>query len=69
MVNLKVDDPNSVIFVIQPLNLHGEWFGAALRMDTKDTCLNNVGLHAQIVITILVLIVNISRGHGTCMTS
>ena len=44
------------------------WFVVAPRVDTKNHVLKEIGLHVECMITILGLIVNITRGGGYYMT-
>ena len=56
---------NSVTYLNRtPICLHGLWLGVVSRVDTKnDTCLYEIGLHAQNMITSLGSMINIIGGH------
>jgi hypothetical protein len=52
-----------VDFLIKPLDLIGMWCGEDQRANINDTCLEEIGLYLQILVTTLHLIVNTIGGH------
>ena len=55
----KIDVSNLVPYLSwTPIYVSGTWLGVAPRTDTKKTCLKEIGLHAQNMISILGSIVS-----------
>ena len=55
----KVDNPYLITFLLKKIIFDSDlWFGVAPRTDTKNTCLQEIGLHAHDMITFLGLVVN-----------